>query len=65
MADGYDGANRTGEQRRIRRPAGEGPAEGQPGENEDKWRRAGVKSFVFMGCDVVSTLQTAHDILGL
>jgi methylmalonyl-CoA mutase len=38
---------------------------GQPGENEDKWRRAGVKSFVFMGCDVVSTLQTAHDILGL
>ena len=38
---------------------------GRPGENEDKWRQAGVKSFVFMGCDVVSTLRAAHDILGV
>ena len=36
---------------------------GRPGENEAQWRQAGVKSFVFMGCDVVSTLQAAHDIL--
>jgi methylmalonyl-CoA mutase len=38
---------------------------GRPGENEANWRGAGVKSFVFMGCDVVSTLQGAHDILGV
>jgi methylmalonyl-CoA mutase len=37
---------------------------GRPGENEDKWRQAGVKSFVFVGCDVISTLRAAHDILG-
>jgi len=37
---------------------------GRPGDNEANWRQAGVKSFVFMGCDVVSTLQAAHDILG-
>jgi methylmalonyl-CoA mutase len=36
---------------------------GRPGEREAKLRQAGVKSFVFMGCDVVSTLQAAHDIL--
>ena len=38
---------------------------GRPGDNETKWRQAGVKSFVFMGCDVVSTLQAAHDILAV
>jgi methylmalonyl-CoA mutase len=38
---------------------------GRPAENETIWRQAGVKSFVFMGCDVVSTLQAAHDILGV
>ena len=38
---------------------------GRPGDNEAPWRQAGVKSFVFMGCDVVSTLQAAHDILGV
>jgi methylmalonyl-CoA mutase len=38
---------------------------GRPGENEANWRQAGVKSFMFMGCDVVSTLQAAHDILGV
>ena len=36
---------------------------GRPGEREAKLRQAGVKSFVFMGCDVVSTLRVAHDIL--
>jgi methylmalonyl-CoA mutase len=37
---------------------------GRPGENEPNWRQAGVKTFIFMGCDVLSTLQAAHDILG-
>jgi len=37
---------------------------GRPGENEAKWREAGVKSFIFVGCDVLSTLQAAHDSLG-
>ena len=36
---------------------------GRPGEREAELRQAGVKTFVFMGCDVVSTLQAAHDIL--
>jgi len=38
---------------------------GRPGELEAALTQAGVKSFVFMGCDVVSTLQAAHDILGV
>ncbi|HEY6025074.1 MAG TPA: methylmalonyl-CoA mutase subunit beta [Pseudolabrys sp.] len=37
---------------------------GRPGENETNWRQAGVKAFIFMGCDALSTLQAAHDILG-
>jgi methylmalonyl-CoA mutase len=37
---------------------------GRPGEIEAALTEAGVKTFVFMGCDVVSTLQAAHDILG-
>jgi methylmalonyl-CoA mutase len=36
---------------------------GRPGGNEEKWRQAGVQDFIFMGCDVVSTLQAAHDSL--
>jgi methylmalonyl-CoA mutase len=36
---------------------------GRPGEHEAAWRQAGVKSFAFMGCDVLSTLQAAHDSL--
>ena len=36
---------------------------GRPGENEEKWRQAGVKTFIFAGCDVLSTLQAAHDSL--
>jgi len=38
---------------------------GRPADNESNWRQAGVKSFIFMGCDAVSTLQAAHDILGV
>jgi methylmalonyl-CoA mutase len=35
------------------------------GESEANWRQAGVKSFVFVGCDALSTLQAVHDILGV
>ncbi len=38
---------------------------GRPGDHEANWQAAGVKTFIFMGCDVVSTLQAAHDILGV
>ena len=38
---------------------------GRPGDKESVWRQAGVKTFVFMGCDALSTLRGAHDILGL
>jgi methylmalonyl-CoA mutase len=38
---------------------------GRPGENEANWRQAGVKAFIYVGCDVLSTLQAAHDNLGL
>ena len=37
---------------------------GRPGRHEQDWRQAGVKDFIFSGCDVLSTLRTAHDILG-
>ncbi len=38
---------------------------GRPGELEPALTQAGVKTFIFMGCDVISTLQAAHDILGV
>jgi len=38
---------------------------GRPGENEQGWRQAGVKDFIYMGCDALSTLQAVHDILGI
>ncbi len=38
---------------------------GRPGEIEAALQQAGVKTFVFVGCDVVATLQAAHDILGV
>jgi methylmalonyl-CoA mutase len=38
---------------------------GRPGENEHSWRQAGVKDFIYMGCDALSTLQAVHGILGL
>ena len=38
---------------------------GRPGENEKNWRQAGVKTFIFAGCDVLSTLQATHDILSV
>ena len=36
---------------------------GRPGENEANWRQAGVKEFIYIGCDVLSTLQAAYAIL--
>ena len=38
---------------------------GRPGDLEAPLKVAGVKIFIFMGCDVVSTLKAAHDILGV
>ncbi len=38
---------------------------GRPGEHESNWRQAGVKNYIYVGCDVLSTLQAAHDILAL
>jgi methylmalonyl-CoA mutase len=38
---------------------------GRPGENEENWRQAGVKTFIFAGCDALSTLSEAHVILGV
>jgi methylmalonyl-CoA mutase len=37
---------------------------GRPGDHEATWRQAGVKTFIYVGCDVLSTLQAAHDSLG-
>ncbi len=36
---------------------------GRPGDHEAAWREAGVKTFIYAGCDALSTLQAAHDIL--
>jgi methylmalonyl-CoA mutase len=36
---------------------------GRPGALEDALRKAGVQTFIFAGCDVVTTLQAAHGIL--
>jgi methylmalonyl-CoA mutase len=36
---------------------------GRPGEHEADWRQAGIKGFIYVGCDVVSTLQAARGIL--
>jgi methylmalonyl-CoA mutase len=38
---------------------------GRPRANEGKWRRAGVKTFIFAGCDALMTLRATHDILGI
>ncbi len=38
---------------------------GRAGKNETNWRQAGVKTFVFMGCDALSILREAHGTLRL
>jgi methylmalonyl-CoA mutase len=37
---------------------------GRPGALEPALKDAGVKTFIFMGCDVLATLRTTHDSLG-
>ncbi|MEJ2375725.1 MAG: methylmalonyl-CoA mutase family protein [Pseudolabrys sp.] len=37
---------------------------GRPGAHEESWRQAGVKTYIYAGCDALSTLRAAHDILG-
>ena len=37
---------------------------GRPAANEANLRQAGVNTFIYMGCDVLSTLQAAYDNLG-
>jgi methylmalonyl-CoA mutase len=36
---------------------------GRPGEREAGFREAGVQSFIYEGCDLLSTLNAAYDIL--
>jgi methylmalonyl-CoA mutase len=38
---------------------------GRPGETEAELKGAGVQDFIYVGCDVVATLQRAHGMLGL
>jgi methylmalonyl-CoA mutase len=38
---------------------------GRPGELESALKAAGVQDFIYVGCDVVATLQAAHASLGL
>ncbi|HET9717731.1 MAG TPA: methylmalonyl-CoA mutase family protein [Pseudolabrys sp.] len=36
---------------------------GKPGENEKKLALAGVKAFIYAGCDALAILRSVHDIL--
>jgi methylmalonyl-CoA mutase len=36
---------------------------GRPGELETALRDAGVQTFIYAGCDMLATLQAAHDII--
>ena len=38
---------------------------GRPGENEEKWRQAGVQAFIYVGCDALATLAAAHAMLAV
>jgi methylmalonyl-CoA mutase len=38
---------------------------GRPGDSEQTLRQAGVKDFIYMGCDALSTLRAVHGILGV
>jgi methylmalonyl-CoA mutase len=38
---------------------------GRPGDIEAALKAAGVQGFIYMGCDVLKTLQAAHGILGM
>jgi methylmalonyl-CoA mutase len=34
---------------------------GRGGDQEAAWKAAGVTTYIYVGCDVLSTLQAAHD----
>ena len=36
---------------------------GRPGEHEAAWNDAGVTAYIYVGCDVLATLQDAYDTL--
>lgn len=36
---------------------------GRPGEHEAAWNAAGVKTYIYVGCDALATLQAAYDNL--
>jgi methylmalonyl-CoA mutase len=38
---------------------------GRPGELEEALKSAGVKSFIYAGCDMLTALRAAHDFLGI
>ena len=38
---------------------------GRPGEREAALADAGIGGFIYVGCDVLATLQAAHGVLGL
>ena len=38
---------------------------GRSGDLEPALKQAGVKTYIYAGCDALSTLRAAHDILGL
>jgi methylmalonyl-CoA mutase len=36
---------------------------GRPGEHDGAWSAAGVKAYIYVGCDVLATLTAVHDIV--
>jgi methylmalonyl-CoA mutase len=36
---------------------------GRPGENEENWRQAGAKDFIYVGCDVLAALRAIYATL--
>ncbi|MFQ5626170.1 MAG: methylmalonyl-CoA mutase, partial [Methyloligellaceae bacterium] len=38
---------------------------GRPGDMRKKLKQAGVDGFIHQGCDIIETLEDAHDVLGL
>ena len=36
---------------------------GRPGEHENAWNKAGVTTYIYAGCDVLSTLRSVHETL--
>lgn len=38
---------------------------GRPGEMRKQLRKAGIGAFIHKGCDMLETLEAAHDLLGI